>query len=440
MSFKTASAVLRGKWLISPDWAADHLPLIASLIKGDNRFQFERKGISDDYSSGQNSDNDKAAPVQAVATGVYRTYGWTDLTRVPQGSISLIDINGPILKYGDMCSYGSLDYIEAIQNADRSPNISSIIISIDSPGGQVDGTATLADVIRNTSKPVIAHVNDGMMCSAAMWIGSAADEIYASQPTDLIGSIGVYCTLYDWKSYFEKEGLPIHDIYAPESTEKNKDAKEALKGNYDGIQAELSVIAQRFINTIKENRGEKAIANSEKWNKGQHMFAQDAINAGLIDGIKSIEEVAEIAGYKKDKRKSSNNNNMFGNKFSKLSALKGKASSDVTAEELTAVNEQLHAEGIENFSVVADASLQSSVDRIAELENQLTAANTAKDAAVAAQQKAEQDLAAEKSKPGAAASGNKKEGTDAIEDEKEVLLPVEAEARAAYARIHGTQK
>jgi ClpP class serine protease len=51
-------------------------------------------------------------------------------------------------------------------------------------------------------------IDDGIAASAAMWIASAAShEIYTTQKTDMVGSIGVYTTVADWYGYFAKEGF-----------------------------------------------------------------------------------------------------------------------------------------------------------------------------------------------------------------------------------------
>ena len=76
-----------------------------------------------------------------------------------------------------------------IKTADKSEKIDAIILHIDSPGGTVDGTSDLAEIVKNTSKPILAFA-DGMMGSAAMWIGSATKEIIAANNKTQAGSIG----------------------------------------------------------------------------------------------------------------------------------------------------------------------------------------------------------------------------------------------------------
>lgn len=363
MSFTTVSALLRGKWLINKQYAEQHMPFVVGLLKGNGNVDllYDKKSYSDDREDSgedQRPRNHCALTVseKAVTVGYYQ-----DWNQAPQGSIALIRIAGPILKYGDMCTYGSIDYERMITSADGHPNIGGIALKIDSPGGQVDGTASLASTIKNTKKPVYGFVDDGMMASAAMWIGSATDKLYAGQKHDWIGSVGVYCTLYDWNAYMEKEGVPVHEIYAPQSTEKNADYKDALKGDYKAVEADLKFIANEFITAVKNNRGAVAAANIDAWNKGAMFYAEDAIKIGLIDGIKSFDEmVLELnqTVSSSSSRHINSENTMFGSKkFQAIEALKGVTAEAITEEAINQANANLTEAGIEHVTIVPDAHL-----------------------------------------------------------------------------------
>lgn len=426
MSFKTVSAILRSKWLIDRGWAQDHLPLVASILKGNNALVAELK-------DGKIETKEETFSSIRMEGGVARRSSTGAFSDAPEGSVAVINITGPIMKYGDVCSYGSMDYAAMIQAADRSQNISSILINIDSPGGEVNGTATLADAIKNTSKPVIAFINDGLCASAAMWVASAADEIYASQPTDMIGSIGVYCTIYDWNGYFEEQGLKVHEIYAPQSKNKNLEYKKAIKGNPRMVEEELSMIAEVFISTIKNNRGEKATANAKKWQAGDIMYASEAIDAGLIDGIKTFDQVIGRATEMKTKKATSNTNHttMFGNKFSKLSALKGLTAEEITEVVITDVNTELASAGIDHVCIVPVVGLNALNSAITELESNLASEKLLS-------QKAVDDFAAFKADRGVTNTTVKKEGTDEIppssEEEEVAITETDMEARKLFDR------
>lgn len=300
MSFKTASAILRGKWLLDKQWAHAHMPLVLKLMKGENvEFGFEK---------------DETVEAKKVlsnkATSVYEVGYYTDLSRIPGGSIAMLTLAGPVTKYGDMCSYGSVDHVATLNRLSNSPNIAGIILNIDSPGGEAAGTAMLADAIKavGKNKPVIALIDDGIAASAAMWIASAAKEIYTTQKTDMVGSVGVYTTIADWYGYFKEQGLQVRDIYAPQSTDKNLDYREALKGNDDLIKEELKVLADEFIGTVATNRAGKLTSND--WATGKMFYSREAEKIGLTDGQKSFDQVVRRMNKLISQQQQSNSNNM----------------------------------------------------------------------------------------------------------------------------------
>lgn len=285
MSFTTASAILRGNWLVDKQWANAHMPLVFSFMKGDASAAKMLMGSEDDEA------DDCCDPV-LIGKNIYSIFPGTDLNQLPAGAIAFVDIDGPLFKMGDICTDGMEDYAELFYGIANATNITGVILDLDSPGGQADGTATFGDAIKFCAsiKPVIGFVDDGICASAAYWALSACTEIYCSQPTDAVGSIGVYCSIADWNTYYAADGLPIKDVYAPESTDKNIEYRESIAGNDDLLKANLSVIAKAFISTVKTNR--KGKIKGTDWATGKMFFASDALSQGLIDGIKSFDQVA----------------------------------------------------------------------------------------------------------------------------------------------------
>jgi ClpP class serine protease len=58
--------------------------------------------------------------------------------------VAVIPIQGTVQKRGGYCSLGTKDLVAQLNAANRDPEISAIVLDIDSPGGQVDGTEELA--------------------------------------------------------------------------------------------------------------------------------------------------------------------------------------------------------------------------------------------------------------------------------------------------------
>lgn len=367
MSFNTLSAVLRGRWLLDKQWAESHYPLVLRFMKGET-IDF---GIGDRklYKDGEEVENTppKAEKLSAQRN-VYSVKRYSDLSTLPNGSIAMLTLEGPLMKRGGICSYGMVDHAELINRLSVASNVGGILLNIDSPGGQADGTAMLAQVIKEASakKPVLAIIDDGMAASAAMWIASAADEIYVTQPTDAVGSVGVYTTIADWNAHYKEYfKLPVKDVYAPQSTDKNRDYYEALAGNEEPLKEDLAVLAQQFIDTVSINRSGKIKGN--EWKSGKMFYAKDAKRIGLIDGVKSFSQVVNrLDNLISSRSQNSQNKNMA---FEKTLAT-AKAESFVVTDDGFALQET-DLNNIEAALIAADKTaetLSAAQTRIAELE------------------------------------------------------------------------
>ena len=216
-----------------------------------------------------------------------------------EGVVAVVPISGPILKYNGECGEpGSITRVGWLQMVDNMPNVTAVVILWDTPGGMVDGTATLSNTIKSMKKYTISYVDDGMCCSAGMWGATSANEFYASKKTDTVGSVGVLCTLADFTGHYEQLGITVQTVYAPQSEDKNKEYRQwQEKGDSSLIANNLGVIADEFIASIKANRPD-AVRFEAKWNKGASFFADEALKNNLIDGIMPLEKVIKRAHFK----------------------------------------------------------------------------------------------------------------------------------------------
>jgi protease-4 len=291
--FGLISAVLRGRWLIDKAYAESHLPFVQNLITG-GAPNFAGPADKNGIEARQNEDLQKFPMAGQISAGTFTARRFNSFDDAPDNSIAIINISGPIMKEGGECGEpGAKHFTSWIKMANVSPKISGILLNIDSPGGMVDGTQTLVNAIQSSKKPVVAFIDDGMMASAATWIGTAAKEVYASQKTDTIGSIGVFCTLYDFREAFAKAGIKRHEIYAPQSADKNKAYYEAIDNKPALMQEELKLIADEFIAGVKSARAGKLDLSKGDPFTGKMFSADQAIEIGLIDGYANIESAVD---------------------------------------------------------------------------------------------------------------------------------------------------
>ena len=274
-------ALTRGIWAIEPKVATAFEPIVADVLLG--------KPVSIPV-----FDSKRISSLSALHEGVVSPYSaGGGLNAAQKGSIAIIPLDGAVMK-NDYCGApGTASLAKWFAQADANPNIIGAILYCDSPGGDVSGTDLLADQIKNMSKPTVALVN-GMMCSAAYWIGSACDHIMSDSPNNTIGSIGTYCTLRDMSGSLESKGIKVHEIYATKSTEKNKDYKDALDGNYDTIRNnQIDPINEQFHAAVRSNRYGKGMDYKGAFT-GRTYQTNEAISKGLIDSAGKLSDAISL--------------------------------------------------------------------------------------------------------------------------------------------------
>ncbi len=308
----TLSAILRGRWLINKQWAQDHLPLVLLMLQGKSFNLTEQKNQPHVKSSVQLSGFEGISypiiidpstmqqyPLYAFAPGI----GLVPNPNIPPNSVAVISVSGPITKYNGECGEpGSIQLSNFISEMNRRDNVGSIVLVVDTPGGEARAAQPFVSTIQKSGKPILSYIN-GMSASLGVWLTSATDEVYFSSKMDQIGSVGSYCTLFDFSGYLEKEGIKVHEIYAPQSKDKNKDYRDAIAGDYSAIEADLKIHVDEFIAFVKTSRGEKAVTSQNEWNTGKMFYADDAIKLGLADGIRPFEQVISKAAWLSKRKK-----------------------------------------------------------------------------------------------------------------------------------------
>lgn len=213
-------------------------------------------------------------------------------------NVAIIPIEGTIKKrnYGLDALSGArttLDIAEDIKKAESDPNIHAILFNVDSPGGTVAGTKELADLIKSTNKPTVAYA-DGMMCSAAMWLASAADYIIGYD-TSTIGSIGVIMTHQDWSKAEEEAGLKTTHIYAGKYKAYGNSSEPLSDESREYIQTTIDKLYTMFVNDIAENRNLKVSYVLENIATAATFLAEEAKDLKLIDAVGNFQDALQIA-------------------------------------------------------------------------------------------------------------------------------------------------
>ena len=256
--------------------------------------------------------------------------------------VGVLRITGALTKYDSLCDYGMESYGTMLREMDADPGVKAVVLYIDSPGGTVSGTEELGNVISGMSKPVVCFGSD-MLCSAAYWLGACCREIIMNNTTATVGSIGVLTTIVDMSGYYERQGIRIRDILAPQSAHKREIDEQLRNGKDDLIRARLSVVADKFQTVVRSKRNRV----DESQLTGKVYFAGDVVGT-LIDGIGSFEEAVARAVSLANDHQTNHDNTMSQRQFPALAQAAGVPSLEsadgtifLTAEMAAAVEQAL---------------------------------------------------------------------------------------------------
>lgn len=175
----------------------------------------------------------------------------------------------------------------------NDPQVSAIVLDVDSPGGQVNGVQELSDKIYSARgiKPVVAVVNH-TMASAAYWIGTAADEIVVT-PSGELGSIGVFAVHRDYSSKLEKDGVKVSLISKGKFKTTGNPYEPLAEEARASIQENVDEIYNVFVDAVARNRGVESAAVRNGFGEGGVVNARRAVTLGMADRIGTLEETID---------------------------------------------------------------------------------------------------------------------------------------------------
>lgn len=217
-----------------------------------------------------------------------------------EGGVAKIAVRGVMFqhaswwdRYLGTSSYEAIG--EALAFAVASADVSSIVLVVDSPGGQATGCGELAAEIRAAAgrKPTMAFV-PGQACSAAYYLASATREIVVA-PSAVLGSIGTIVVLYDDSKFMESLG--IKEIPVVSSVSPNKYPDIATDEGIALYQELVDSMAALFVADVAKYRGVSASTVKKDFGAGWVRLGADAVASGLADRVGTLGDVVgDLAG------------------------------------------------------------------------------------------------------------------------------------------------
>jgi signal peptide peptidase SppA len=185
------------------------------------------------------------------------------------------------------CSgFTGYDFVQSAYSAALADSsVTSIVLDVDSYGGEVQGCMELADWLfaQRGKKPSMAIANANA-CSAGYAILSTAEHTSAIESSN-VGSVGVVVMHVDYSVMLEQEGIKVSVLHAGAHKVDGNPYQPLPDDVRKEWQAELMKIRERFAGVVARNRAMStdAVLATEARVYGGH----EAVQIGFVDAVES---------------------------------------------------------------------------------------------------------------------------------------------------------
>lgn len=182
----------------------------------------------------------------------------------------------------------------------ESSKVSKIVFTFDTPGGSTDGVQEAADAIYSLRgvKPTVGIASAAAL-SAGWWLLSQCEEVLVT-PSGSVGSQGVYMMHVDYSKMNEIVGIDPTYISAGEYKVEGNPDEPLDKDAKEFFQYQVDKFYTRFVDAVARGRGRASSDVAQNFGKGRSILSDDALAAGMVDGIISFDDlIGKILGGRK---------------------------------------------------------------------------------------------------------------------------------------------
>jgi signal peptide peptidase SppA len=219
------------------------------------------------------------------------------------GSVAVIQVYGVISQrmslMAEISGGTSAEQLtKQLRAALADPNIGSIVLDVDSPGGGVEGVPELAaEILDARGKKKIIAVANTMAASAAYWLASCASELVVA-PSGQVGSIGVFTAHEDMSQALEKEGIKVSMISAGKFKTEGNPYEPLSDEARAALQMKVTAFYEMFVKAVAKGRGVAQADVKGGFGQGRMLLAQDAVKEGMADRVATLDQTLSRLGVK----------------------------------------------------------------------------------------------------------------------------------------------
>ena len=211
------------------------------------------------------------------------------ITELPLNGVAVVNLRGVVMRGPSWWSASWQTLIADLEFLESRPSVTAVMIVIDSAGGSAMGCQEACDVVEKMTKPVVAYIN-GYGCSAAYRFACHCKQIFATKSAQ-IGSIGTSLTVRDRSKQYAEMGVEVVAATTGPFKAFGAEGLPVTQEHRQFMEERVAIEQAGFVAslTVRGLTPEQQAAVSD----GRYWSAEEALQLGLIDGVKSVTEVTD---------------------------------------------------------------------------------------------------------------------------------------------------
>jgi protease-4 len=223
----------------------------------------------------------------AALASMFTGGGSSRISRSPN-QIASLEIKGTISD--------SKEFIEELKEYGKRPNVRSVIIRIDSPGGGVAASQEIYEAIKKfraeTKKKVVVSMAS-TAASGGYYIACAADRIFAN-PGSITGSIGVIAQWYDYSDLLRWAKMQSVVIKSGDLKDSGSGFRPMTNEEKKYFQSLIDDMYSQFVAAVSESR-EIPEEDVRRLADGRVYTGREAVENRLVDELGTFQDAVDAA-------------------------------------------------------------------------------------------------------------------------------------------------
>ena len=186
---------------------------------------------------------------------------------------------------------------EALTKAAADPDVQSLVLRINTPGGTVTASDVLYHELRLFKQrkkiPIIASIMD-VGASGGYYVAMGTDKIVA-HPSSVTGSLGVIMLTMNAHGLLEKIGVHANAITSGPRKDMGSPFRAMTDEERAIFQSVINGFYERFLTVIKEGRRHLTADEIRKLADGRIYSGEQAKAVGLVDSIGYLDDAIDLA-------------------------------------------------------------------------------------------------------------------------------------------------